>query len=155
MSGQKESPFIVLDLSEDSGFLMLQVSSLWASYHDKALKKYHGLSHMQYAVLASVYWLALHSEKHVTQTILAQHTKISPMTISQMLKVLEAKGYVSRTTHVTDVRAKVVDLTQVGKELMNQAIKTIFDVDAKFFHILGKNVKHFNGYMYELLKSND
>ena len=155
MSGQKESPFTVLDLSEDSGFLMLQVSSLWADCHDKVLKKYHGVSHMQYAVLASVCWLTMHSEKHVTQTLLAQHTKISPMTISQMLKVLEAKGYVYRTTHVTDIRAKVVDLTQVGKELMNQASKTILDVDTKFFRTLGKNVKHFNGYMCSLLNSND
>jgi len=155
MIKQEKSPFMVDNLAEDSGFLMLQVSSLWGDCHDKVLKKRYGLSHMQYAVLASVYWLALNSEKQITQTILAQHTKISQMTISQMLKNLEAKGYVYRTIHSVDVRAKAVHLTQRGKELLNDAIKTIFDADAKFFHTLGKNIKHFNYCMYELLKAND
>jgi len=112
---RKESPFVVENLEEDTGFLMLQVSHLWEYYHDKALKKYHDISHMQYAVLASIYWLVLHSEKEVTQTRLAQHTKIASMTISQMFKVLEARGFIYRKTHSTDVRAKAVDLTPEGK----------------------------------------
>ena len=155
MLEQEKSPFAIGNLAEDTGFLILQVSNLWADYHDKILKRHHNLSHMQYAVLASVYWLVLHSEKQVTQIILSQHTKINPMTISQILKVLEAKGYVFRTTHLTDVRAKAVDLTQEGKELMNKAIKTILNVDTKFFQILGKNTKRFNHCMYELLNAND
>jgi DNA-binding MarR family transcriptional regulator len=133
---------------------MLQVSSLWANAHDKALKRYHGLSHMQYAVLASIYWLVLHSDKQVTQTILAHHTKINPMTISQMFKVLEAKGYIYRTTHATDVRAKSVNLTPEGKELLDNAFKTIWEVDTKFFKSLGKHTRRFNSYLYELLKAN-
>jgi len=155
MLKQKKSPFAEENLAEDSGFLMLQVSNLWGDYHDRVLKKHYDLSHMQYAVLASVYWLALHSEKQITQTILAQHTKISQMTISQMLKKLEAKGYVYRTTHSIDIRAKAVNLTLQGKELLDKAVKTIIDVDAKFFRTLGRNVKYFNHYMFELLKAND
>ncbi|MCL1943149.1 MAG: MarR family transcriptional regulator [Candidatus Azobacteroides sp.] len=155
MAEKEKSPFATDNLAEDSGFLMLQVSSLWADCHDRILKKYYDLSHMQYAVLASIYWLVLHSEKQVTQTILSQHTKINPMAISQMLKVLEAKGYIYRTTHLNDVRAKAVDLTQQGQELMNKAVLTILEVDTKFFQILGKNVKHFNRYMFELLQANE
>lgn len=109
---------------------------------------------MQYAVLASVYWLVLYEEE-VTQIRLAQHTKISPMTISQMLKGLEIKGFVIRTTHSTDVRAKAVNLTDQGKEILNKAIKTIAEVDAKFFKVLGKNVTRFNSYMYDLKQNND
>jgi len=150
-----KSPFKIENLEEDSGFLMLQISNLWGNYHDKALKRYHGLSHMQYAVLASVYWLVLYSGKQVTQTILAQHTKINPMTISQMFKVLEAKGYIYRTTHATDVRAKAVNLTPEGKELMHKAFNTIWEVDAKFFKVLGKNTDRFNKCLSELLKAND
>jgi len=149
------SPFIIENLEEDTGFLMLQISNLWGNSHEKALKRHYGLSHMQYAVLASVYWLVLHSNKQVTQSILSQHTKINPMTISQMFKVLEAKGYIYRTTHSTDVRAKSVNLTPEGKELMHNAFKTIWDVDTKFFKSLGKNTKRFNGYLYDLLKSNE
>ena len=143
------------NLEEDTGFLMLQVSNLWEYYHDRALKKYHDISHMQYAVLASVYWLVLHSEKEVTQTRLAQHTKIAPMTISQMFKVLEAKGYICRTTHRSDIRAKSVNLTPEGKELMHKAAVTILNVDTKFFQALGKNTPRFNHYLVDLLKAND
>ena len=150
-----KSPFKKENLEEDSGFLILQVSNLWGNLHDRVLKRYHGLSHMQYAVLASIYWLVLYSGKQVTQTILAQHTKINPMTISQMFKVLESKGYIYRTTHATDIRAKAVSLTQEGKELMHKAIQTIWEADSKFFKTLGKNTDRFNGYLYDLLKAND
>lgn len=154
MLGEKNFPFICKDLTKDTGFLMLQISNLWAASHDKVLKRYYNLSHMQYAVLASVYWLVLHEEE-VTQVRLAQHTKINPMTISKMLKGLEIKGYVYRTTHSADIRAKAVRLTEQGKEILNKAIRTIADVDANFFNFLGKNVVRFNGYMYALRQGND
>lgn len=151
----EKSPFIIEDLKDDTGFLMLQVSNLWNNRHDRAVKKNHGLSHMQYAVLASVCWLVYHSDKQVTQSLLSQHTKINPMTISQIFKVLEAKGYIARTKHPTDIRAKVVNLTKEGDELIRKAFQTIWEVDANFFRVLEKNTNRFNGYLYELLISND
>ena len=150
-----KSPFIIKDLKEDSGFLMLQVSNLWNNRHDRALKTNHGLSHMQYAVLASVCWLVYHSDKPVTQSLLAQHTKINPMTVSQIFKVLESKGYISRTKHPTDPRSKIATLTDDGNELIHRAFRTIWNVDKKFFKALGKKNKRFNSYLYELLLAND
>ena len=148
-------PFVIENLEDDTGFLMLQTSRLWQEYQERVLKKYHNLSHVQYAVLASVYWLVLHQEKEVTQIILAKHTKIDPMTISQIFKVLEAKGYIYRRTHSADIRAKAVFLTEQWKELMNKAVATVVESDGKFFKILGKNIKHFNSYLMALLKAND
>ena len=150
-----KSPFIIDDLKDDAGFLMLQVSNLWSNSHDRILKRQHGLSHMQYAVLASVCWLKYHGNAFITQSFLAQHTKINPMTVSQIFKVLETKGYIYRTKHPYDVRAKVVYLTKEGKELMDKAFQTIWDVDAKFFKILGKNTNIFNRYLYKLLLENE
>jgi DNA-binding MarR family transcriptional regulator len=150
-----KSPFTLESLKDDTGFLMLQVSNLWNNSHDRALKKHHDLSHMQYAVLASVCWLVYHSNKLVTQSLLAQHTKINPMTISQIFKVLEAKGYIYRAKHPTDPRAKIVNLTDEGNELMQSAFRTIWDVDTKFFKVLGKNVSRLNSFLYDLLIAND
>ena len=150
-----KSPFIIKDLKSDTGFLMLQVSHLWGESHDRALKRYHGLSHMQYAVLASICWLIYHTNKQVTQSILAQHTKINPMTISQVFKVLEMKGYIYRQQHPTDIRAKVVNLTDEGNELMHKAFKTIWEVDKRFFRVLEKNEALFNSFLYDLLMAND
>jgi len=155
MLEQEKSPFIIKELSNDSGSLMLQVLSLWENYHDRAIKKYSDLSYMQFSVLASAYWLILNSEKQVTQTILANHTRINPMTISQMLKVLEFKGYIYRTAHLTDVRAKVVNLTDSGKDLVNRLMKIVYDLNDRFFYVLGKDIEHFNHYIVELLNAND
>jgi len=153
---KEKSPFIIENLKDDTGFLMLQVSNLWTNIHDKALKKNHGLSAMQYAVLASVCWLVYHSsDKQVTQSFLSQHTKINPMTISQIFKVLEAKGYIYRTKHPKDVRAKVVCLTDEGNELMYKAASTIWEIDKKFFISLGKKTNRFNSCLYDLLISNE
>jgi DNA-binding MarR family transcriptional regulator len=134
---------------------MLQVSHLWADSHDKALKKNHGISHMQYAILASICWLVYHTDSYVTQSILAQHTKVNPMTVSQIFKVLESKGLIYRQQHPTDIRAKIVNLTDEGNKLMHKAFKTIWDVDEKFFRILEQDEKYFNSLLYELIKSNN
>ena len=150
-----KSPFIIENLKDDTGFLILQVSNLWNNIHDKALKKNHGLSHMQYAVLASVCWLVYHGDKQVTQSMLAQHTKINPMTVSQIFKVLEAKGYIYRTKHPKDIRAKIVTLTDEGNALIHRAFGTIWDVDKKFFKVLKKNTKRMNRYLYQLLITNE
>ena len=146
-----KSPFIIKNLEDDTGFLMLQVSNLWNNSHDKALKKNHGISHMQYAVLASVCWLIYHNNGEVTQSLLSHHTKISPMTISQIFKVLEAKGYITRTRHPKDIRAKLVSLTDEGNALMHKAFLTIWEIDKHFFKSLGRNNKLFNKNLAELL----
>ena len=150
------SPFVFENLEDDTGFLLLQLSRLWDGYHEKALKKHYDLSSMQYAVLASVYWCVLHSDKEITQTYLARHTKIDPMTISQVFKVLEKKNYISRKTNSTDIRAKSVTLTSEGEALMQKAVVTIAATDVKFFNILGKeNTKLFNKFMVNLINEND
>ena len=150
------SPFVYENLEDDTGFLLLQVSRLWDEYHEKVLKKHYNISSMQYAVLASVYWCVLHSDKEITQTYLARHTKIDPMTISQVFKVLEKKGYILRKTNSTDIRAKSVTLTDEGETLMKKAVQTIAATDAKFFNILGKDsTRFFNRCMVDLINDND
>ena len=142
------------NLDENTGFLMLQVSSLWKNYHKKILKKYYQISYVQYVVLAGIYWFTLRNKKQVPQAMLAKHTKIAPMTISHIFKGLEAKGYIYRITHPTDIRAKAVNLTPEGKKLIIQAITTIMEADRKFFKILDINTDGFNKYLIQLLNAN-
>ena len=74
------------------------------------------------------------------------------MTISQIFKVLEAKGYILRTKHPKDIRAKLVNLTDEGNTLMHNAFLTIWEADTQFFKVLGKNNKRFNKHLVELLR---
>jgi len=152
---KKIFPFVEEDLDKDSGFLMLRVSKLWEEAHEKALKRHYDISHMQYAVLASIHWLALHEQKDITQVKLSKHTKISPMTISQTLKSLESKGYVCRNICAGDVRSKCVLLTSEGEDLMQHAFQVIYSVDEKFFNSLREKRQKFNGCMAKLLADNE
>lgn len=40
MTEEKNFPFAIEDLSNDPGFLMLQVSNLWGNSHDRVLKRF-------------------------------------------------------------------------------------------------------------------
>jgi DNA-binding MarR family transcriptional regulator len=77
------------------------------------------------------------------------------MTISQMFKVLERKGYIYRTPHPSDVRSKAVFLSETGIELMNVAVPMVEKIDDIFFNALGKNMLRFNQCMVELVETNE
>jgi len=76
------------------------------------------------------------------------------MTLSHIIKGLEIRGYVSRITHPGDIRAKAIDLTPKGKEVIVQAIITIKEVDRKFFKVLGKDSNRFDECLKSLLNPN-
>ena len=151
---QKESIFRIEHLKEDTGFLMLQVSNLWKGSHSKALKKHWGLTHMQYIVLASIYWLKLHDTRPVTQTALAGHIRTDPANIAYLFRELGAKGYISRANHPANARTKIINLTQKGEELMRLAVSSVAEDDQKFFKTLGKNADFFNKYLNKLIETN-
>ena len=148
---KKFSSVVNRHLEDDTGLLMLQISNLWKDHHSKVLKKYFGLTQIQYAVLIDLYWFKTRNKNPVTQTMLAKHIRIDMMTLSYIFKGLEARGLVSRITHPVDVRAKAVDLTEEGKELMDQAMSIVEEVDRKFFEVLGKDAGRFNKYLRKLL----
>jgi len=152
-SAKDESLFELEDLERNTGFLMLQVSNLWKEYHDKVLKKCHGLSHIQYAVLAGISFY--HNKKPISQALIAQHSRIDPMIVSQTFKQLENKRYISYVSHPADAGEEVIALTPKGEELVSQVLGTIVETDIKFFKSLGENAGSFNNYLKTLLEVND
>jgi DNA-binding MarR family transcriptional regulator len=148
----KDNTFSV-DKAEDSpGFLLWQVTNLWQRQIKKALEPYD-LTHSQFVLMASIHWLTLH--KHdVTQILLSSHTKIDPMTTSTVLRTLQTKGYLKRQEHSTDTRAKNVELTDDGKKIIKQAVKTVETFDRQFFATLGAKTKTFNLQLLSLLEQN-
>lgn len=119
----QDTAFSVENAEESSGFLLWQVTNIWQREIKKILSQY-GLTHSQFVLLASVYWLSLHSSS-VTQIMLSGHTKIDPMTTSTVLRTLEQKNYITRSEHETDTRAKVVLLTKNGEDLTRKLIPII------------------------------
>lgn len=136
--------------AEDStGFLLWQVTNLWQREIKKALEKYN-LTHSQFVLLASIYWLTLQNED-VTQILLSNHTKIDPMTTSTVLRTLQKKGFVQRQEHSIDTRAKAVALTAEGKKITQKAVTAVETFDSEFFSPIGK-IADFNKKLLTLLR---
>ncbi len=136
---------------DSSGFLLWQVTSIWQREIRKALEK-HDLTHSQFVLMASILWLS-QQKISVTQVLLSTHSKIDVMTTSTVLRTLQTKGLLQRQEHSTDTRAKIVELTDSGKKLIRQAVKTVESFDKKFFTPLGDKAKDFNKKMLTLINA--
>lgn len=145
-----DSTFSVSKAEDSSGFLLWQVTTLWQREIKKALQPFD-LTHSQFVLLASIHWLTL-MKKEVTQIVLSEHSKIDPMTTSQVLRTLATKGIVTRAEHSTDTRAKTVVLTEKGKKLVKPAVAAVEKCDRTFFTPL-RNGSAFNAELQLLLKA--
>jgi len=144
-----DNTFSVEKAEESSGFLLWQVTNLWQREIKKALGKF-GLTHSQFVLLASIHWLTLHKQE-VTQVVLSNHTKIDPMTTSTVLRTLQQKGFLQRKEHLTDTRAKTVELTEEGKKIIKKAVVTVEKFDKEFFALLGDKTTELNNNLIVLL----
>ncbi len=95
-----EKVFSFENAGDSPGFLLWQVTNLWQREIKKALEKFR-LTHSQFVLLASAFWLSQHQED-VMQVNLSAHTKIDPMTTSKVLRTLQTKGLLKRQEHHTD-----------------------------------------------------
>lgn len=145
----RDNTFSVEKPEESSGFLLWQVTNLWQREIKKALEPY-GLTHSQFVLMASIHWLTLHKQE-VTQILLSSHTKIDPMTTSTVLRTLQTRGLLQRQEHLTDTRAKTVGLTDNGKKIIKQAVKTVETFDRIFFAKLGEETETLNKHLLTLL----
>ena len=140
--------------ADDSpGFLLWQVTSLWQREIRKALEPF-GLTHSQFVLLASCSWLAQQQEP-VTQSHLAAHSKMDPMTTSTVLRTLEGKGLLHRLELASDTRAKSVALTLEGRRLVRQTVKIVEKFDQAFFSPLGNKLGSLNKALATLLERQD
>jgi DNA-binding MarR family transcriptional regulator len=145
----KDNTFSAEKPEDSSGFLLWQVTNLWQREIKKALEQ-HDLTHSQFVLLASIHWLSLNKQE-VTQVILSNHTKIDPMTTSTVLRTLQKKELIKRQEHLTDTRAKTVELTDNGKKIIKKAVVTVENFDKQFFSVLGKKTNEFNSILITLL----
>jgi DNA-binding MarR family transcriptional regulator len=115
--------------------LLWQVTNRWQAAQRAALKP-HGLTHVQFVLLAALTWLGV--EGPVTQKQLADYVATDPMMTSQVLRALEAADLVERQPHPTDKRARALRVTPAGRELANRAVRVVEECDRRFFEPLGE-----------------
>lgn len=122
------------DRPEDSpGFLLWQTTMIWQRQIKKALEAYD-ISHAQFVIMATLMWFEAH-HYDTTQILIVNWSKLDKMTVSKSLKKLVALGYVNRSEHETDTRAKSVSLTKKGKDMVSTLVPIVEGIDYNF---LGK-----------------
>jgi DNA-binding MarR family transcriptional regulator len=126
---------------ESPGFLLWRVTLAWQRAMRNALAP-HDLTHVQYVLLASTWWLAEH-EGPPSQQRLAAQAGTDPMMTSQVLRKLEERGLVSREADPADARARLLGVTQAGRALLTGAMADVERADAEFFATLGKHQQAF------------
>src|SRR4029450_10195037 len=80
------------DTPEQSpGFQLWRVNLSWQRRIRSVLEP-HQLTHVQFVLLASLWWLSDHGDDPPTQTRLAQQAGTDPMMTSQVIRKLETGG---------------------------------------------------------------
>ncbi|MER6951743.1 MarR family transcriptional regulator [Nonomuraea sp. NPDC000554] len=116
---------------DSPGFLMWRVTLRWQRAVTAALAPL-GLTHVQFVLLASIWWLNSQGEQP-NQLSVARHADTDVKMTSQVLRKLEDKGLLVREVDPTDTRARRLALTSRGQELAQRAVATVEAADAEFF----------------------
>lgn len=109
--------------SATPGFLVWRLSMKWRVAVDRAVAPL-GLTHAQYAVMASLYGMS-RSGLRPSQRRLADHTGLEPLYVSKLARALETAGLVTRTRDPGDPRAMQLSLTEQGREVARHAIDVV------------------------------
>ncbi len=120
-----------LDPEESPGFLLWHATLRWQRDIAAALAPLD-LTHVQFVLLASTWWLNSHGEDP-NQLTLARQAGTDVKMTSQVIRKLEAKGLVLREVDPADTRARRLRVTERGAALAREAITVVEGVDRAFF----------------------
>ena len=119
------------DAWDSPGFLLWHATLRWQRAMVEALAPLD-LTHTQFVLLASTWWLAEH-DGPPRQRDLAEHAGTDPMMTSQVVRTLEGKGLLARDVDHEDRRAWRLRLTPEGAALAMKAVRAVEDADAAYF----------------------
>ena len=114
------------------GFLLWRATLAWQRRIRAALEP-HRLTHVQFVLLASLWWLEQHEPEPPTQARLAAQAGTDQMMTSQVLRKLEARGLLDRAADTKDTRARRLRITTEGRELIARALADVESADADYF----------------------
>lgn len=138
--------------SESPGYLLGQLTLLWQRKQKKVLDPLN-LTQTQFVLLAALGWLSREND-NVTQVDIANQGNADRMMVSKVLRTLEEKQFISRQEHPTDTRAKVIQLTDEGAEVLQTALTAVENADIDFFSVLDCDLTQFNRSMLHLTEQN-
>jgi DNA-binding MarR family transcriptional regulator len=117
--------------ADSPGFLLWHVTLAWQRAVTAVLQPLD-LTHVQFVLLASAWWLSEHGQVP-NQLQLARHAGTDVKMTSEVLRKLEDKHLLRREVDPVDTRAKKLSPTPQGSDLAQRAIAAVEQADAQFF----------------------
>jgi DNA-binding MarR family transcriptional regulator len=103
-----------------TGYLVWRLSLRWRAAVDRAVAPL-GLTHAQYALLASLFGQVQRGVQP-SQRVLADISGLEAVYVSKLARILERAGLVQRLDDPADARAFSLHLTPRGQDVVTQAI---------------------------------
>jgi DNA-binding MarR family transcriptional regulator len=122
---------MALEPNDSAGFLLWRATLHWQRGIAAALRPLE-LTHVQFVLLASTWWLNRQGERP-SQLAVAQHAATDIKMSSEVLRKLETKGLIERDIDPADSRARRLTVTVTGTELAERAIAAVEGADREFF----------------------
>lgn len=113
------------------GFLLWRATLRWQREIVAALKPYD-LTHVQFVLLVSTWWLGENGDPP-SQAQVAAHAAADVMMTSSVLRTLERRGLVTRSPDPADARVKRLTVTEAGRRLALETVAVVEAADAAFF----------------------
>ena len=117
------------------GFLLWHATLRWQRVIAAALKT-EGLTHVQFSILGTVWWLG-RTGRHPSQREVSEHAGLDRVMMSQVVRQLEREGLVERAVDQLDTRIRRVNITPAGKVIAERAVALMDAVDQEFFKQAG------------------
>jgi DNA-binding MarR family transcriptional regulator len=117
--------------AQSPGFLLWRLTLAWQRAVTAALAPLD-LTHVQFVLLASAWWLTEQGAAPHQQDV-ATHAGTDARMTSEVVRKLADKGLLVREVDPNDTRARRLRPTPAGIALAMRAIQAVEDVDAMFF----------------------
>ncbi|HEX4720991.1 MAG TPA: MarR family winged helix-turn-helix transcriptional regulator [Pseudonocardiaceae bacterium] len=135
------TPVSAVSPDDGTGPLLWRVTLTWQRAMRATLEP-HDLTHVQFVLLSSAWWLGEHEESPTQQRI-ADHAGTDAMMTGQVLRRLAARQLVTRELDEKDANARRIVLTETGRSVLAEALADVAVTEGGFFAALGRDAAVF------------
>ena len=121
-------------LSNNLSRLLLELAR---DFEKRALEKVHERGHTQIRRSHSSLFSNM-GFSAVRLTELAERAGITQQAMGKLVKEMEEEGYVRRSIDESDKRAKIIELTDLGKRLVSDSIEIVDEILEEYKGVLGQ-----------------
>lgn len=137
---------------DNPGILLWRAANAWQR-EVRGVVKSQGLTQAQFVLLLGLRHLEARPgavSAAITQQALAKYCGVDTTMASQVLRQLEAAGYLRRAPGA-DARSRALHLSASGRRTIDEIAPQVGAVDARFFAVLGENAEMFKAALQVLI----